>query len=196
MCCLWITAIIVIVIVLAAIAGAVLWLLYRPQEPKFSVSSLQISKLSVTKNTHLASEVNLQLTAKNPNKKVTFVYDDFHVQISSGDADLVDGSVPGFFQGKKNTTIVKADLKTPDSVLAASDATRLKSAQSKGKITVDVDIDSHITAKVGKFKTQKIKVKVKCPKVSAIISKTKKASTSADSKCDFSVKFKIFKWYI
>lgn len=196
MCCLWITAIVVILIVLAAIAAAVLWLLYRPQEPKFSVSSLQISKLSVTKNTHLASEVNLQLTAKNPNKKVTFVYDDFNVQISSGDADLVGGSVPGFFQGKKNTTIVKADLKTPDSVLAASDATKLKSAQSKGKITVDVDIDSHITAKLGKFKTQKIKMKVKCAKVPAVISKTKKTSTSADSKCDFSVKFKIFKWYI
>lgn len=196
MCCLWITAIIVILIVLVAIAAAVLWLLYRPQEPKFSVSSLQISKLSVTKSTHLTSEILIQLTAKNPNKKVTFDYDDFNVQISSGDADLADGTVPGFFQGKKNTTIVKADLKTQDSVLAASDATKLKSAQSKGKISVDVNLDTHIRAKLGKWKTQKIKIKVKCSQVPVLISKAKKASTSTDSKCDFSVKFKIFKWYI
>lgn len=198
LCCLWFLIIVAILIVLVAIAGAVLWLLYRPQEPKFSVGTLQISKLSVTKNTHLASDIQLQLTARNPNKKITFVYDDFNVQISSGDADLVDGSFPGFFHGKKNTTVVNADLKTKDLVLSTSDATKLKSAQSKGKISLDVNLDSHFRAKLGKWKTQKIKIEVKCSKVPGVISKTKKpsATSTADAKCDFNVKFKIFKWYI
>uniref|UniRef100_A0A0C9RFU3 TSA: Wollemia nobilis Ref_Wollemi_Transcript_29510_1090 transcribed RNA sequence n=1 Tax=Wollemia nobilis TaxID=56998 RepID=A0A0C9RFU3_9CONI len=195
LCCLWFTIVVVTLIVLVGIAALVLWILYRPQEPKFSVGALQISQLNVTKNTRLTSEVNLQLNARNPNKKVTFFYDEFSVKISSGDVDLAVGSVPGFFHGKKNITLVKADLKTKDLTIASSDAKKLKSAQSKGKISLDVDADTHVKVKVGKWKSHKIRVQVKCSDVATTISNTKKAS-DINSKCDLKVKFKIFKWYL
>eukprot|EP01018_Ginkgo_biloba_P003947 Gb_13977 [translate_table: standard] len=196
LCCLWFTIILVVLILLLGIAAFVLWFIYRPHTPKFSVETVQITRFNVTKNSHLNSEVILQIKARNPNKKITFFYDQTSVKVSSNDVDLVDGSFPGFFHGRKNTTILKTDLKTQNLALEASDAKTLKSDQSKGKISLDVHMDTHLRFKMGKWKSHKIRIKVNCNGVSAPISNTKKPSApkQLDSKCKLKLKFKFFKW--
>lgn len=198
LCFLCLVGFLLALILLAGIAALVLWIIYRPHQPSFSVSTVQIPTFNVTKDSHLSYEFVLQMDARNPNKKVTFYYDAFSVKVSSGDLDLADGSVPGFFHGTKNTTAVKVDLKSKNLALGASDAKKLKSAQSKGKITLDVDLQTRVRVKMGKWKSHKVRVDVKCNGVSAVISSTKKASAAAnsDAKCKIKIKFKVFKWYL
>jgi len=200
-CCLCILCLIsflLALILLAGIAGFVLWIIYKPREPHFTVASVQIPKFNVTGGSHLSYEFILQMVAGNPNKKVNFYYDAFSVKVSSDNLDLADGSVPGFFHGTRNITVVKADLKSQNLALGASDAKKLKSAQSKGKITLDVDLQTRVRVKMGKWKSHKVRVNVKCNGVSAMISGNKKASASANSgfKCKIKLKFKVFKWYL
>jgi len=198
LCFLSLIAILLGLILLAGIAALVLWVIYRPHQPSFTVTTVQIPKFNLTKNSQLSYEFALQIDARNPNKKVSFYYDAFSVKVSSGNLDLADGSIPGFFHGTKNNTVVKADLKSPNLALGASDAKKLKSAQTKGKITLDLDLQTHVRVKMGKWKSHKVRVDIKCSGVSAVISSTKKASTTAnsDSKCKIKLKFKVFKWYL
>lgn len=183
-------------ILLAGIAALIIWIVYRPHEPSFAVSSVQIPKFNVTKDSHLSYEFVLQVDARNPNKKVSFYYDPFSVKISSGDVDLADGSVPGFFHGTKNTTVLKADLKSQNLALSASNAKNLKSAQSKGKVKLDLDLQTRVRVKMGKWKSGKVRVDIKCKGVSAAISKKASAAASSDSECKLKLKFKVFKWYL
>jgi hypothetical protein len=198
LCFLCLVAFLLVLILQAGIAALVIWVIYRPHQPSFTLNSVQIPKFNVTKDSHLSYEFDLQMDAKNPNKKVSFYYDVFSVKVSSGNVDLADGSVPGFFHGTKNTTVLKSNLKSQNLALGASDAKNLKSAQSKGKIKLDVDLQTRVRVKMGKWKSHNVKVDVKCKGVSAVISGTKKASPTAnsDAKCEIKLKFKVFKWYL
>ncbi|KAK9991794.1 hypothetical protein SO802_026779 [Lithocarpus litseifolius] len=70
---------------LLAIAGFALYVLYHPQKPHFSITSLCIAKLNLTVATlnsspsasHLNLLFNLTLTSKNPNSHIVFFYDLF-----------------------------------------------------------------------------------------------------------------------
>lgn len=199
MCCLCLIVLLLILFLLAGIAGLVFWVIYRPQLPKISVNSVQIPKFKVTGISHLTYEFIVKLNAMNPNKKVSFIYDDFPVKLSSDGVDIAEGSVPGFFHGTQNNTVVKADLKSPNMVLDGSDAKKLKSAESKGKITLDIKVGTRVRVQIGKWKSPKIGIEVNCSEISAEISRTKKTlgSTTSDSnsKCNFKVRVKVFKWY-
>lgn len=198
LCFVGLIAFILAILLLAGITGFVLWVIYRPHQPNFTVTSVQIPKFNVTKDSYLRYQFVLQMDAGNPNKKVTFYYDTFSVKVSTDNLDLADGSVPGFFHGTKNSTVLKADLKSENLALGASDAKKLKSAQSKGKITLDVDLQTRVRVKMGKWNSHKVRADINCNGVSAVISGTKKTSASAnsDSKCNIKLKFKVFKWYL
>lgn len=198
LCFVGLIAFILAILLFAGITGFVLWVIYRPHQPNFTVTSVQIPKFNVTKDSYLRYQFVLQMDARNPNKKVTFYYDTFSVKVSTDNLDLADGSVPGFYHGTKNTTVLKADLKSENLALDASDAKKLKSAQSKGKITLDVDLQTRVRVKMGKWNSHKVRANINCNGVSAVISGTKKSSASAisDSKCNIKLKFKVFKWYL
>jgi len=185
-------------LLVVGIAGLVVWVIYRPELPKISVTSVQIPMFTLAKNSqYLTYEFILKLRAWNPNKKVSFIYDDFTVKLSSGDVDIGDGSVPGFFHGTGNTTAVMADLKRQNMALDASDAKKLKSAKSKGNIMLDVKVGTHVGVKMSKWKSPKVRVEVNCHGISAVISKSKlKPTANSNSKCMFKVRIKVFKWYL
>ncbi|RAL43877.1 hypothetical protein DM860_014378 [Cuscuta australis] len=73
-CCLWTTFLIAVLLLLAAIAAAAFWVLYRPQRPTFAVNSLRLSQFNLT-SAALSSKLEISISARNPNKKVVYVYD-------------------------------------------------------------------------------------------------------------------------
>ncbi|KAJ8558317.1 hypothetical protein K7X08_005083 [Anisodus acutangulus] len=81
MCCFWTILSICIILLLAAIAGAIFYVLYHPQRPTFSVSSLKISSFNLTTTTddttHFTAKLNLTLSTKNPNKKLIYNYNNY-----------------------------------------------------------------------------------------------------------------------
>jgi hypothetical protein len=93
--------------------------------------------------------------------------------------DVAEGSIPGFFNEKKNSMVVMNDLKGQNITLDGSDARALKSAASEGKITLDVQVRTRVRVKIEKWKSPKVKVKVNCNGVSVRISRTKAASGSS-----------------
>lgn len=190
--CLWILLVIVLLVLLAAIAGGIFYFLYRPHRPTFTVSSVRLSALNVTASNLVTSNLNLSIAAYNPNKKIVFLYDDFSVGVSSGGADLGDGSIPGFRHDAKNTTVLKASAGVTGQSVDPSEVSDLK----KSNVQLAVDLETKAGVKLGSFKTKKVGIKVHCEgiQVAAPAKGKAAAAASTDATCQVKLRVKIWKW--
>ncbi|XP_076881808.1 NDR1/HIN1-like protein 6 [Bidens hawaiensis] len=196
-CCLWITFTIIILLLIAAAAGGVFYVLYRPHRPTFSVSSLHVSQFSLTASNKLSTKFNFTITARNPNKKISFYYDPVTVSFDSNGVDVGDGTVPAFTTAKKNTTV----LRTVVSVTGqrVDDNSELKSdLKSKKSVPLKIQLDTKVKAKVGVFKSKKVPIRVTCDGLKAAAPARKTAATvsTADAECKVDLRIKIWKWTV
>ncbi|XP_008782538.1 NDR1/HIN1-like protein 13 [Phoenix dactylifera] len=192
-CCLWLTLILIALVLLAAIAGGVFYFLYRPRRPDFTVSSLRLAALNVTASNHLASRLDLSVTARNPNKKLVYLYDPISIAVSSGGVDVGDGSFPAFVHDTKNTTILKTTVSSSGESVDPSAAADLK---KKSKLPLEIDLETKAGVKIGGLKTKKIGIKVHCEGIDVAVPKGKTAPSpsSPDVMCKVKLRIKIWKW--
>lgn len=190
-CCLWTTLLIVILITLAAIFGAIVYVIYRPHRPSFSVSSLHVNQFNLSSSSHLSSKFNLTIKARNPNKKITYLYNPIDVKITSNGVTVGTGTIPAFNQGKKNTTTLKSTLSAASQSV---DADSLK-LNSKKSVVLKVQMDTKLRVKMAGTKTKKIRIRVKCDGIKANLptGKTATVANTANVKCKVDLRFKIWK---
>lgn len=75
-CMCWtLLAFVVLVVAVAATAG-ILYLVFNPKLPKYSVDRLRISNFTIGLNNTITTTFNVTVTARNPNKKIGIYYDD------------------------------------------------------------------------------------------------------------------------
>lgn len=197
-CCLWTTLLILILLLLIAIAGVVFYVLYRPHRPSFAVNSLQLSRFNLTDRS-LTSSFNFSITARNPNKKITFDYDEISVKFLSGDLEIADGSIPGFTHGRKNVTTLRTVVSSskqqfPD----GTDIAPLKSSLKSRNLPIQIQLETKLKVKAGKIKTKKLKIRVTCDGIKISIPTGKTATVAATShvKCKVDPRIKIIKWTV
>lgn len=199
-CCLWVTVIILGLILLAAIAGAILYVLYRPQRPTFAISGLKISSLNLTSTSHLNTNINLNITARNPNKKLVYTYSPMTITLTTDKDGIVigNGLLPSFVHGTKNTTLLKATI-TSDGQQQLDDnsAGVLKTdLKSKNGVALKLELNTKVKAKMGGLKTPKVGIRVNCEGIRATVPSGKTATTASVSnvKCKVDMRIKIWKW--
>ncbi|OVA08431.1 Late embryogenesis abundant protein [Macleaya cordata] len=204
-CCLWSTIIIIAIILLAAIAGGVIYVLYRPHRPSFSLTTLRISQFNITTSkdsiSHLNSKLDLTVSARNPNKKLIFFYDPISVTVKSNGIDVGEGSFPSFVHGTKNTTVLKAPVSSSNGGnkdLDSSSANSLKSdLKKKNGLPLEIQLETKVKVKMGSLKTKKVGIRVTCTGIQAVVPKGKSSSSlspSSDPKCKVNLRIKIWKW--
>ncbi|PKA63633.1 hypothetical protein AXF42_Ash005528 [Apostasia shenzhenica] len=193
-CCCWIVLVIVVLILLAAIAGGIFYAIYRPRRPTFSVSSIRLSALNVSASNQLTSRLDLAVTARNPNRKVVFLYDPISIAVTSNGVDIGDGSFPAFVHDTMNTTVMRATAASTEQSVDPSVAADL----TKGNIQLEIDLETKAGVKVGKLKTKKIRIKVRCEGIEIAAPKGKNAAVAStpDASCKVELRIKIWKWTI
>ncbi|OAY83951.1 Protein YLS9 [Ananas comosus] len=198
-CVLWTLLALVGLVLLAAIAGGIFYVLYRPHRPTFAVSSLRLSALNLSSSGDLlTSSLDVSVAVRNPNKKIAFLYDPISATASSasGGVDVGDGSFPGFAQGAKNTTVLKATLAASRETVDPSAAADLKKG---GTLGLRIDLETKAGVKIGKVTTKKIGIRVRCEGIQVAAPKGKSSSSSSsapamDVACKVKLRIKIWKW--
>ncbi|KAK2653358.1 hypothetical protein Ddye_013214 [Dipteronia dyeriana] len=197
-CCIWTTITILIIILLAAVAGIILYFLYRPHRPTFTVSALKVATLNLTSSSTVVSAINLDVTAKNPNKKIVFYYDPISVTVTTDDDIAVgDASFPSFTHRAKNTTLLKFAVKSSGGQLDDASVSKLRSEmRSKSGVPLKIKLETKVKAKMGALKTPKILIRVTCEGVKAPppTGKTATTASTANAKCKVDWRVKIWKW--
>lgn len=209
LCCIWSTIFLLALILLAAIAAGIVWLLYRPQRPSFSVSALKFTSFNLTTASGSAPRLNclldLSVSARNPNKKLVFFYDPISISVSGAGVDIGDGRFPAFVHGTKNTTALKAAVSSGgardlDSASASSLSSDLK--KNKNRLQVEIRLETKVRVKMGGLKTKKVEIRVFCHGIELDIPKgdsaktTTAAASSSDAKCEVKLRIKIWKWRV
>uniref|UniRef100_A0A0A9GNF2 Late embryogenesis abundant protein LEA-2 subgroup domain-containing protein n=1 Tax=Arundo donax TaxID=35708 RepID=A0A0A9GNF2_ARUDO len=165
-CCFcWALLVLILLALLAAVAGGAFYLLYRPQRPSFTVSSVRLAELNLTSSATapvLTDSITLTVTAKNPNKKVVYLYDDFtfSAATAANGVPLGDGAVPGFVHEAGNTTVLTATLAANGVTVDPSGAS--SDIKKSGSFSLVLDAETRAGVRVGSLKTKKIGIQVHC----------------------------------
>lgn len=191
-CFLWTTLLLFILIVLAAAAAGVLYLLYRPHRPTYTLTSLKITQFNLTSSSHLTSKFNLTVTSRNPNKKITFIYNPINVLITSNGVNLGAGAFPAFTHGGKNTTVLRATLSSSGNSV---DGAALK---NKNSLPLHIELDTKVKVKIGSMKSKKVGIRVNCNGIKANLptGKSPTVAATANAKCKVDLRIKIWKWTV
>ncbi|KAJ4961638.1 hypothetical protein NE237_021548 [Protea cynaroides] len=161
-CLCWtISLLILLVIIIAAVLG-ILYLVFQPKIPKYSIDGLTITDFSINTNMSLSAEFIVRLTIYNPNKKIGIYYENgSNLTAWYTSTKLCEGSLPKFYQGHKNTTVLDVELtgqiQNGTTVLQA-----LSEQQQTGSIPLILDAKVPVRVKLGKLKLMKVKPHIRC----------------------------------
>ncbi|TKY57074.1 YLS9 protein [Spatholobus suberectus] len=165
-CCCWLIGIIFIFVVLLAISAGVLYLVFRPEAPKYSIENIAIRGINVTSPSSAAAispEFNVTVKADNPNDKIGIRYlKDSSAEVFYNDARLCNGALPAFYQPSNNVTVFATALRGNGIELRSEDQRALLGAQTKREVPLTVRIRAPVKIKVASVTTWKITVKVDC----------------------------------
>ena len=161
-CLCWTISLIILLIIAIGIAAAIIYLVFRPKLPDYSVNSLKITQFSLTNDMNLSATFNVNITATNPNKKIGIYYE-------SGSSlsawymgqSLCEGSLPKFYQGYRNTTVMDVAL-TGQTQNATDLLTSLQAQQQTGSIPLNLRARVPVRIKLGSLKLMKVKFLVRC----------------------------------
>ncbi|KAK4374246.1 hypothetical protein RND71_004923 [Anisodus tanguticus] len=201
LCCFWSLLIISTILLLAAIAGAGFYFLFRPKPPSFSVTFVKITQFKLTTTdddtTRLTAKVNFTLSTRNPNKKLIYNYDVVSLMVESNSVVLANGSFTGFNNGPNNITIIHSTLSMVSQVLDADSISSLKSdLKRKNGLPLKILLDTMVIAKMDKLKSKKVGIRVTCEGIHGKIpiGKIPVMASTTNAKCKTDLRMKILKW--
>ncbi|XP_009418272.3 NDR1/HIN1-like protein 6 [Musa acuminata AAA Group] len=186
-CLCWSLLAIVILIVVIAVAAGVLYLVFRPKIPKYSVDRLAVSSFAVDDNATVAVTFNVTVTARNPNRRIGIYYQGgSDLSAWYTDERLCTGSFPAFYQGHRNTTVLHV-LLAGEAKIGNELLTELQQQQQTGTIPLAVRGVVPVRVKLGKLKLWKVRFKVRCSLVVNSLSANGDVSIRSSS-CKFKLK--------
>lgn len=159
----WIISLLLILIVAIGITIGILFLVFRPKLPKYSVDGLRIAQFKPSGNNSLSVTFNVTVTARNPNKRIGIYYEGgSHVRAYYNDTKLCEGSLPKFYQGHRNTTVLYLPLTGQTQDASGLQTVLTEQLQRTGNIPLNLRAKQPVRVKLGKLKLFKVKFKVRC----------------------------------
>ncbi|GLJ52102.1 hypothetical protein SUGI_1108070 [Cryptomeria japonica] len=196
-CCFcWIVALVLLLLLIVAIAGAVLYFLYKPQAPKYDVQGISVKRFSFSTDETLSAQFAVTVRARNPNKKIGVYYEKHNrLAVLFSGQELCSGGFPAFYQGHQNTSVFKATLTGSGVQFSQGLKSSLNSQQAKAKVPLDVVIDAPVKIKVWGWKSPKVIVDLRC-RLTVDKLAANRAVKIEDKSCKVDVKLKLWKFTI
>ncbi|KAL6524625.1 hypothetical protein OROHE_016296 [Orobanche hederae] len=177
---------ILLLIILGATAG-IMYFVFQPKLPKYSVGNLRISDLTLNFDMSLYARFNIRITASNPNKMIGIYYEEgSHLSVWYKKTNLCQGSLPRFYQGHHNKTLLNIGL-IGQNQYGRTLLEALQEEQQTGRIPLDLKIDVPFRIKLGKLKLKKVRILGTCVVIVDRLS-TNSFIEIKSSNCNFGLK--------
>lgn len=158
----WILFIIILLVISLGILAAIIYFGFDPKAPKYSVNGMTITRFTLDNDTNLSAQFNVNITARNPNSKIGIYYEGgSKLSVSYMGTHLCEGSLPKFYQGHKNTTVLDVAL-TGQTRDATGLMNSLQVQQQTGRVPLVIRARVPVRIKLGKLKLPKWKPVVRC----------------------------------
>ncbi|TKY53149.1 YLS9 protein [Spatholobus suberectus] len=151
------------VIVVAAVVAVLFWLIVRPNVVKFRVTDAALAQFAYGNNNTLRYDLALNVSIRNPNRRVGIYYDDVEALALYQDVRFGSQTLGPFFQHHKNTTVLSPVFKGQHVVpLGADQVSELDKEKGSGVYSIDVKLLMTVRFKFVLFKTGNVKPKIQC----------------------------------
>ncbi|KAM6592837.1 hypothetical protein CsatA_000540 [Cannabis sativa] len=169
-CCVCGFVVIFCLTILFLIAFFIFSLIFLPQEPKFTITNASLTQFNLSTataansghNKLLIYKLSLNITLRNPNKKVGFYFDRVKVMANYSKkrfALVTLNNTTPFYQGRKNTTILHNVVLEGQQTMSfkEKDDEQYKLEISSGVYSIDVKLALRLKIRFGKIKTGHLK---------------------------------------
>ncbi|KAK4746597.1 hypothetical protein SAY87_025634 [Trapa incisa] len=165
-CCRFLCWTLLILLILVIAIGAtvgILFLVFRPKLPKYSIDGLQVKQFNLSNNGSLSAAFDVNVTARNPNKKIGIYYvGGSRLSVLYSGSKLSEGSFPTFYQGHQNTTVLQVPLTGQTQNATALLETVQTQLQQTGVVPLNLRVRQPVRIKLGKLKLPKMRFLVRC----------------------------------
>ncbi|XP_062167258.1 NDR1/HIN1-like protein 3 [Alnus glutinosa] len=186
-CCLFgfLLKLVVSLVVIIGLAALIFWLIFRPTNVKFYVTDASLTEFTFTGNNTLQYNLAVNITVRNPNRKIGVYYDTIEARAYYEDQRFDTESLTPFYQGHKTTSYLNTAFEGQHLVLLGTDElSQFNAEKTAGVYTVDVKLYLRIRFKVGKVRIGRLKPKVKCDLKVPLSSTGNSAVVFQNTKCD------------
>jgi len=185
-CCLFsfLLKLVVSLVIIIGLAVLIFWLIFRPTNVKFYVTDASLTEFSLTGNNTLQYNLAVNITVRNPNRKIGIYYDTIEARALYGDQRFDTETLTPFYQGHKTTSYLSTVFSGQHVVIGSDELTQFNEEKTAGVYSVDVDLYLRIRFKVGKLKTGRVKPEVKCDLKVPLSSTGNSAVAFESTKCD------------
>lgn len=186
-CICWTVSLIVLLLIIIGATVCILYLVFKPKLPNYSIDSLRISDLRLNFDMTLYAKFDVKITANNPNKKIGIYYEQGgQLSVWYTNTKLCQGSLPNFYQGHQNKTVLNVAL-TGQTESGNTLMRALQDQQQTGSIPLDLKVDAPVAIKLGRLKLRKVRILGGCMLVVASLTSNDFISIKA-SNCKFRMK--------
>ncbi|CAL9110756.1 unnamed protein product, partial [Musa textilis] len=161
-CCFLVFAWLGALLFLLAVVADILYLVFRPRVPQYSIDALSIASFNLCAAS-VSPAFDATVRAENPNKKVGIFYGDgSDVTVASDGVTLCTGAWPAFYQSPGNVTVFVAALKGSAIRLSSAARQALVTAETQRQVPLEIDVKVPVRIKFGAVTSWTITVKLKC----------------------------------
>ncbi|KAL1549252.1 NDR1/HIN1-like protein 3 [Salvia divinorum] len=183
--CTCICQIVFTILIVVGIIVLVLWLVFRPNAVKFHVNEASLTEFNINNNT-LHYNLALNLTIRNPNKRIGIYYDRIEARAFYQGQRFSTVDLQKFYQGKKNTSNVSAEFKGSQLVLlGANEMSKYNEDRTAGKYDIDIKLYLRIRMKFAFVKSTRVKPKIDCDLKIPLSSNGTASGAYEPTRCDF-----------
>ncbi|CAN6843169.1 hypothetical protein F2Q70_00015362 [Brassica cretica] len=165
-CCRCVCYTLCLLLLLVVAVGAtigILYLVFKPKLPDYSIDRLQLTQFALNQDSSLSTAFNVTITAKNPNEKIGIYYEDgSKITVWYNETKLSEGSLPKFYQGHENTTVIDVEMSGQTQDAAGIMTTLEEQQQTTGNIPLRLRVDQPVRIKFGKLKLMEVRFLVRC----------------------------------
>ncbi|CAN0889347.1 NDR1/HIN1-like protein 1 [Linum grandiflorum] len=162
------TAVVIIVILLliVGLASLILWLVYRPHKPQFTVAAAAVYCLNATSPPFLLATFQFTLVARNPSRRVSILYDCLTAYVSYRNQVItVPVALPAMYQSRRATVAFSPVIGGHDHQgvpVSVDVANGLTTDVVYGVVPMTVVVVGKLRWKAGVLMTKRYGVCVKC----------------------------------
>ncbi|PIN13342.1 hypothetical protein CDL12_14047 [Handroanthus impetiginosus] len=154
---------IISVLFLAGITALIVWLVYRPQKPKFRVVSAAVYQLNATSPPFISATMQFTVVTRNPNKRISFLYDHLSVFVSYRNQVITPPTMlPPLFHETKSTVALSPVVGGSTVPVSADVGNGLLMDEAYGVVGLRLVLTGKLRYKAGAIKTGRYGIHVKC----------------------------------
>ncbi|KAK9921427.1 hypothetical protein M0R45_029936 [Rubus argutus] len=149
-------------VVFMGLAFFVFWLIVKPNRVKFHVTEATLTQFDFGSNSTLYYNLSLNLTIRNPNKKLGIYYDSIEAGANYEGQRFSTKTLTPFYQGHKTTNVLNPVFSGQQLLVGSNLQSEYDQQTTAGVYNIQMKLYLRIRFKFGRIKTGKFKPRVKC----------------------------------